>query len=482
MLALSSLSRNSRYVALFWVSIWIVGGHRVDDSRRRFTTGRSRPRTHVAGRTRDAHASREDAAREAMAARAVEQQQALGRTNCRLEMSEAAKTDWRPLVSYTANLSRVGRQLLGTDAAWHKLSELQPPQMRRRVVLSQLPGPQYPWYWSAGVLAGLFGLSACILNLSVRSLDRLRVTRDRRRVPRGLQVVRQRHRHQQADAARSRRRHRPARPQRRRQIDAAATGDRPALRQPGEGARPGPAGLEQPGAQSPHRPLPGAGRLLRMDDGLGLRPHLRPLAGLSRAAARDAAARTLEAVGMTQAPRTAPCAATPKGMRQRTKLAQALVHDPQVLFLDEPLTGTDPVARHDLMDIIQRLGSEGKSVLVSSHVLHEVQSLTPNIILLNHGRLVAEGHVRADPRPDRQAPAPHRADLRRVPQTGRPHSARGTTSKACACWRKEKGLMVETRTPDAFYSRLPELSLEDGMAIKEVYSDDDNLEASSSTW
>ena len=83
-----------------------------------------------------------------------------------------------------------------------------------------------------------------------------------------------------------------------------------------------------------------------------------------------------------------------KGMRQRIKLAQALVHDPEVLFLDEPLTGTDPVARRDLMDIIQRLGGEGKSVLVSSHVLHEVQSLTPNIVLLNHGRLVAEGHVR----------------------------------------------------------------------------------------
>ena len=83
-----------------------------------------------------------------------------------------------------------------------------------------------------------------------------------------------------------------------------------------------------------------------------------------------------------------------KGMRQRTKLAQALVHDPEVLFLDEPLTGTDPVARRDLMDIILRLGSEGKSVLVSSHVLHEVQSLTPNIVLLNRGRLVAEGHVR----------------------------------------------------------------------------------------
>src|SRR5438477_357237 len=83
-----------------------------------------------------------------------------------------------------------------------------------------------------------------------------------------------------------------------------------------------------------------------------------------------------------------------KGMRQRTKVAQALVHDPDVLFLDEPLSGTDPVARRDLMDVIQRFGAEGKSVLVSSHVLHEVQSLTPNIILLNRGRLVAEGQVR----------------------------------------------------------------------------------------
>ena len=164
-------------------------------------------------------------------------------------------------------------------------------------------------------------------------------------------------------------------------------------------------------------------------------------------------------------------------MRQRIKLAQALVHDPDVLFLDEPLTGTDPVARRDLMDIIQRLGSEGKSVLVSSHVLHEVQSLTPNIVLLNHGRLVAEGHVRADPRPDRQAPAPHRAGLRRLPQAGRRGCWRGTTSRACGCWPSESGVMVETRSPDAFYGRLPALSLEDGMAIKAVYSDDDNLEA-----
>jgi hypothetical protein len=90
-----------------------------------------------------------------------------------MEQMEASKTDWRPLISYTANLSRIGRQLLGTDAAWQKLSEMQPPPMRERF-LAQWVGPQYPWYWSAGVLVGLFGLSACILSLSVRSLDRLR--------------------------------------------------------------------------------------------------------------------------------------------------------------------------------------------------------------------------------------------------------------------------------------------------------------------
>jgi ABC-2 type transport system ATP-binding protein len=117
------------------------------------------------------------------------------------------------------------------------------------------------------------------------------------------------------------------------------------------------------------------------------------LSGMTRSEARDAAARTLDSVGMTKHQNRA-IRGYSKGMRQRTKMAQALVHDPQVLFLDEPLTGTDPVARRDLMDIINRLGSEGKSVLVSSHVLHEVQSLTPNIILLNHGRLVAQGHVR----------------------------------------------------------------------------------------
>src|SRR5439155_15379862 len=117
------------------------------------------------------------------------------------------------------------------------------------------------------------------------------------------------------------------------------------------------------------------------------------LSGLPKNEAKGATERALSLVNMTEHAHRA-IRGYSKGMRQRTKIGQALVHEPDVLFLDEPLSGTDPLARHDIMGIIQHLGAHGKSVLVSSHVLHEVQSLTPNIVLLNRGRLVAEGHVR----------------------------------------------------------------------------------------
>src|SRR4051812_7467809 len=82
------------------------------------------------------------------------------------------------------------------------------------------------------------------------------------------------------------------------------------------------------------------------------------LSGMGGAEATEAAARAIEAVGMTKT-RDRAIGGYSKGMRQRTKLAQALVHDPDVLFLDEPMTGTDPVARRDLMDIIHRLAGQG---------------------------------------------------------------------------------------------------------------------------
>jgi ABC-2 type transport system permease protein len=143
-LALSSLSRNSRYVALFWLGIWFVSSA-------------------VAGVLDSVDRQQ----------RMVQGGHGWGSAEFPAEELEAAKTNWRPLVSYTANLSRVGQQLLGADACWERLSQLRPSGQRDWFLLGNI-GTRYPWYWSAAVLAALFGISACILNFSIKSLDRLR--------------------------------------------------------------------------------------------------------------------------------------------------------------------------------------------------------------------------------------------------------------------------------------------------------------------
>jgi ABC-2 type transport system ATP-binding protein len=199
------------------------------------------------------------------------------------------------------------------------------------------------------------------------------------------------------------------------------------------------------------------------------------LSGISRRDAGSAAEKALATVGMTANMNRA-IRGYSKGMRQRTKLAQALVHSPSVLFLDEPFTGTDPLARRDLIDVIRELGSAGATILVSSHVLHEVQALTPNIVLLHRGRLVAEGHVRQIR--DLIDKYPHRIvlvsdDYRKLAEK----VVRWDDVEGVKIMGRDSALMVETRQPDAFYGRLPELALENGTAIREVYSEDDNLEA-----
>lgn len=199
------------------------------------------------------------------------------------------------------------------------------------------------------------------------------------------------------------------------------------------------------------------------------------LSGFARREARERADRAIEQVGMTGA-RDRPIRGYSKGMRQRTKIAQALVHGPRVLFLDEPMTGTDPVARRDLMDIVLRLGGEGTTILLSSHVLHEVQSVTPNIVLLNRGKLVAEGDIRQIR--DLIDTHPHRIILASP-------EARALAAKLVRfedvvgvdLGRQSGSVLVETRAPDAFYARLPALALEGDTPIEGVASEDDNLEA-----
>ncbi|MBL4686442.1 MAG: hypothetical protein JKY37_17740 [Nannocystaceae bacterium] len=80
-------------------------------------------------------------------------------------------------------------------------------------------------------------------------------------------------------------------------------------------------------------------------------------------------------------------------MRQRTKIAQAIVHDPKIVLLDEPLTGADPIARADLIALVEQLGAEGRCVVISSHVLHEVEAMTHRVVLIRFGRLRARGDI-----------------------------------------------------------------------------------------
>lgn len=199
------------------------------------------------------------------------------------------------------------------------------------------------------------------------------------------------------------------------------------------------------------------------------------LTGMSRGDAKTAAVKAIATVGMTENMNRA-IRGYSKGMRQRIKLSQALVHDPPVLFLDEPFTGTDPVGRHEMILVIRALGAEGRTILVSSHVLHEVQSLTPHIVLLHHGRLVAQGHVRQIR--DLIDGHPHRIVL--VSPQFRALASRlvgWEDVEGIKLMAEKNALMVETRKPDAFYSRLPALETSERMGIREVYSEDDNLEA-----
>jgi ABC-2 type transport system ATP-binding protein len=114
------------------------------------------------------------------------------------------------------------------------------------------------------------------------------------------------------------------------------------------------------------------------------------LHGLHGRTARERTEAILDEVGMAdRADR--PLAGYSKGMRQRIKLAQALIHDPDLLVLDEPLNGVDPLGRHELLDQLRRIAAGGKAVLVSSHILDEMDRLAERVLFLCRGRLIASG-------------------------------------------------------------------------------------------
>jgi len=196
--------------------------------------------------------------------------------------------------------------------------------------------------------------------------------------------------------------------------------------------------------------------------------------GFSREEAARRAASAIETVGLTGA-KDRRLQVYSRGMRQRIKLAQAIAHDPELLLLDEPLNGVDPVGRATLLRLFQELARSGRHLVVSSHVLYEVERLTDQIVMISNGRALAQG------------------DLHKIRELidARPHTIELETpdprglARRIASWEHVVAidfpgpgrLSVRSRTPDAFYRALPELVVRENISITALRSPDDNLEA-----
>jgi ABC-2 type transport system ATP-binding protein len=186
-----------------------------------------------------------------------------------------------------------------------------------------------------------------------------------------------------------------------------------------------------------------------------------------------AAAAALDRVGLTHAA-DRKVSGFSKGMRQRVKLAQALAHDPQVLLLDEPLNGLDPAQRRDDVELVRRLGAEGRTLLVSSHVLSEVERMADWLLVIVNGRLVAEGTA---------------AGIRDL-MTDRPRTVRvvcGDPRRLAGALLSEgvvhavqlegDAMVVETEQAMTLATRLPALAREGGVTLQRVEPVGEDLES-----
>jgi ABC-2 type transport system ATP-binding protein len=198
------------------------------------------------------------------------------------------------------------------------------------------------------------------------------------------------------------------------------------------------------------------------------------LNGYDEEAATAAARLALERVDLLSAA-DKKIGAYSKGMRQRVKLAQAIVHDPELLILDEPLSGMDPIARRKTIRMIKEWARAGKSIIVSSHILHEVEAMTSNILLINNGRILAEGDVHQIR--DLIDEHPHTVYVRA--QDPRALARRFLAEDDVLSLRfEDQAVIVQTAKPDAFYGRLTALAASGELGtIDEVTSPDDNLQA-----
>ncbi len=198
--------------------------------------------------------------------------------------------------------------------------------------------------------------------------------------------------------------------------------------------------------------------------------------GFAHAEADRLAWRALDRVGLTDAARRR-VAGYSKGMRQRVRLAQAIAHDPQVLVLDEPLNGLDPMARAEVIALFQDLAAEGRLLIISSHILHEVDMISDRVVLLSSGYVVAEGEiggVRSETMEEHPIQVLIRCDKASLVASKlfeQDHVVEATLHD------DRGGLEVRTRDADRFYSLLGDVVLAENVKVETVTVADADVRA-----
>jgi ABC-2 type transport system ATP-binding protein len=195
--------------------------------------------------------------------------------------------------------------------------------------------------------------------------------------------------------------------------------------------------------------------------------------GLTPAECHERTIAKLQMVGLEDAANR-PVAAYSKGMRQRVKLAQALAHEPKVIVLDEPLNGLDPLARAEAIALFRQWGDQGCHVIVSSHILHEVDRISDQVILLSHGYVVAEGQIQGVRNEVKEQPMQilvrcDRPSLLASRLFQQDHVVEAKVAN------DGKGLLLRTRDADSFYLLLNKVILDSGLEVESVAPADDDV-------
>lgn len=197
------------------------------------------------------------------------------------------------------------------------------------------------------------------------------------------------------------------------------------------------------------------------------------IAGYNKRDAEDSAERSLKTMALGDA-MDRKISGYSKGMRQRVKIAQAIAHDPELLILDEPLSGTDPVGRVRIIEIIKKMEKEGKDVIISSHVLHDIERITHNIVLINKGSIIAKGDIHTIRGLIDQHPHVVKIKTKEVRRLAEILSGQETV---VSMEFQGDVLEIKTSKPDFFYAELPKIISENGIQYSELTSPDDNLDA-----